>query len=174
MAQRNSPSRRIPGEPLAGILRTVAYQARYANRRRADVATITNKAAAAESAEAASDAGVALMAAPATMAEAMAQVSSERAHAELQQKEAAATPVAAPPELPRNDAATLQVGLDGSATWRYADRGSVPHVVATPVTAHASVATVSGRTATSVTVHVWGIAGLPLSGASVSVVALWP
>jgi hypothetical protein len=42
MAQRNSPSRRIPDSPLAGLLRTVAYQARYSDRRRADVPTITS------------------------------------------------------------------------------------------------------------------------------------
>lgn len=42
MAQRNSPSRRIPDSPLAGVLRTVAYQARYSDRRRADVPTITS------------------------------------------------------------------------------------------------------------------------------------
>lgn len=174
MAQRNSPSRRIPGEPLAGILRTVAYQARYSNRRRADVPTVTNAVAAREAADAAAGADVAALSAPMTEAEAMAQVEAERAYAELQQPEAAATRVAAGPELPRNDAATFQVDENGSATWQYDDRGTVPHVVATPATNQPAVATVSVRTATSTTVHVWDMAGQPVAGCFVCVAALWP
>ena len=174
MAQRNSPSRRIPGEPLAGILRTMAYQSRYSNRRRADVPTVTNAVAAAEAAAAEAGAGVAALAAPITEAEAMAQVEGERAYAELQQAEAVATRGAAAPELPRNDAATLQVDENGSATWQYDDRGTVPHVVATVVADQPAVATVAERTATAATVRVWDLTGQPVAGAFVSVAALWP
>lgn len=174
MAQRNSPSRRIPGEPLAGILRTVAYQARYSNRRRADVASITNSVAAAEAAQAATaSVSVAALATPATMAEAMAQVEADQFEAS-QQVEADATHVATLAELPRNDSATLQVDESGRATWQYDDRGSVPDVVATVMTDQPAVATVSARTATSATVHVWGLDGQPVPGAFASVAALWP
>ncbi|AKA61692.1 hypothetical protein SEA_YDN12_25 [Streptomyces phage YDN12] len=174
MAQRNTPARRIPGEPLAGILRTVAYQARYSNRRRADVPSITNAAASAESAEAAAGADTfATLDAPATLAEAMAQVEADRFEAS-QQSEAAATRVAAVPELPRDDAATLQVDENGRATWQYEDRGTVPHVVVTAATNQPAVATVSVRTHTSTTVHVWDLAGLPVPGCFVMVLARWP
>ncbi|ATN93765.1 hypothetical protein SEA_ABT2GRADUATEX2_24 [Streptomyces phage Abt2graduatex2] len=174
MAQRNSPSRRIPGEPLAGILRTVAYQARYANRRRSDIPTVTNPAAAAEVAEAAAaDAGVASLSGPATMAEAMTQVASERAYAELQQDAAVATFVAAA-DLPRNDAATLQADADGRVVWRYETRGSVPHVVATAVADQPVTATVAERGETSATLRVWDASGQPVAGASVCVAAFWP
>ncbi len=44
MAQRNSPSRRIPDNPLAGILRDLSQRARYSDRRRSsDVPTITSQ-----------------------------------------------------------------------------------------------------------------------------------
>lgn len=173
MAQRNSPSRRIPGEPLAGILRTVAYQARYANRRRSDTPTVTNAAAAAEAAEAAADAGVASLSGPATMAEAMTQVASERAYAELQQVDAVATFVAAA-DLPRNDAATLQADADGRVVWQYESRGSVPHVVATTVADQPVIATVAERDETSATLRVWDASGRPVAGAFVCVAAFWP
>ncbi len=173
MAQRNSPSRRIPGEPLAGILRTVAYQARYSNRRRADVPTVTNAVAAREAAEAAAGAGVATFDAPATMAEALA-LTATGPEPEASQVDVAATRVATGPELPRNDAATLQVDENGRATWQYDDQGTVPHVVATPATNQAAVATVSVRTATSTVVHVWDMTGQPVAGCFVCVAALWP
>ncbi|AKA61761.1 hypothetical protein SEA_MAIH_23 [Streptomyces phage Maih] len=175
MAQRNTPSRRIPGEPLAGILRTVAYQARYANRRRSDIPTVTNPAAASAAAAeaAAADAGVASLSGPATMAEAMTQVASERAYAELQQDAAVATFVAAA-DLPRNDAATLQADADGRAVWQYENRGSVPHVVATAVADQPATATVAERGETSATLRVWDALGQPVAGAFVCVAAFWP
>lgn len=167
MAQRNSPSRRIPGEPLAGILRTVAYQARYSNRRRANVVTVTNSAAAAESAEAAAGATVsaATLVAPATMASA-SQPMTESATLVA----AGAGDVA----QPLQNAATLMTDGDGRATWPYEDRGQVPHVVATVVADQPAVATVSDRTATAATVHAWDLTGQPVAGAFVSVVACWP
>lgn len=174
MAQRNSPSRRIPGEPLAGILRTVAYQARYSNRRRADVPSVTNAVASASAADAAADAGVAALSlvdsGPATMAEALALA----ARPPEADTETAATRVATDAELARNDAATLQVDENGRATWQYADHGTVPHVVATPATNQAAVATVSVRTETSTVVHVWDMTGQPVAGCFVCVAALWP
>lgn len=179
MAQRSSPGRRIPGDPLAGILRTVAFQARYSNRRRGDVPTVTSAVGQAASAEAA--AGVssmvlqsfALTATPETEDAAMARAATQPDQAEL----LTATDVATQPEpyeLPRNDAATFMVDENGSATWQYEDRGTVPHVVATAVADQPAVATISDRTATSVTVHVWDLTGQPVIGGTVSVAALWP
>lgn len=44
MAQRVSPARRIPENPLAGILRAVRQQARYSQRRRSsNVPTVTSQ-----------------------------------------------------------------------------------------------------------------------------------
>jgi hypothetical protein len=176
MAQRNSPSRRIPDEPLAGILRTVAFQARYSNRRRSDVPTITSRVGQAASAEAASVV-VGLMsqdepmaATPATMEEALATTETPPE----QPEKSAATRVATDIELPRNEAATLQVDGDGRATWQYEDRGTLPHVVATAVADQPAVATVSGVTATAVTVHLWDLTGQPVAGGHVSLTALWP
>lgn len=175
MAQRNSPSRRIPGEPLAGILRTVAYQARYSSRRRNDIPTVTNSAAAAESAAAESAAtGVALMAAPESMADAMAKAEAEQLHAELQQPEAFATLVAATPTMPDSGVALIVAVTGGRATLQYQDRGVVPSVVATVVADYPAVATVSELSATSATVHTWGMDGQRMPEATVTVVAMWP
>lgn len=173
MAQRNSPSRRIPGEPLAGILRTVAYQARYSNRRRTNVATVTNSVAAAESAEAAAATGVASLAAPATMAEALAMTATPP-ELETQQVSGGATRVATEDGMPGNAAATLTVNENGSATWQYEDHGTLPHVVASVVADQPAVATIDDRTATAATVRVWDLTGQPVPGALVSVIAHWP
>lgn len=171
MAQRNSPSRRIPGQPLAGILRTVAYQARYSNRRRSNVATVTNRAATAESAAvAAAASSVAVLSGPATPS--VAAVA-----AGAQPLTMAATGVAAENvavEQPLQVSAVLMVGGDGRATWRYEDRGTAPAVVATVDADQPAVATVSGRTATSVTVHVWDLSGQPVPGATACITACWP
>lgn len=171
MAQRSTPARRIPGEPLTGILRTVAYQARYSNRRRGDIPTITSSLGRAASAASAAVQGVnaivaqsvALNAAYETEAEALAR---SETPPDLKE-EVPATPVA-------NDAATLATDETGIATWTYDDRGAVPVVVATAVADQPAVATVSSLSATSATVHVWGLTGEPMAGALVSVVALWP
>lgn len=42
MAQRNNPARRVPGNPLAGIIRALNQQGRYAARNRPNVPTITS------------------------------------------------------------------------------------------------------------------------------------
>lgn len=43
MAQRNNPARRVPGNPLAGIIRALNEQGRYAARNRRNVPTITSQ-----------------------------------------------------------------------------------------------------------------------------------
>lgn len=174
MAQRSSPGRRIPGEPLSGILRNVAFQARYSDRRRTDIPSITNAAARVESANAATPA---TSFAVVSEAQIMSQAASEAAYAELQAAEADDAAVAsrvAGAELPRNDAATFETGPDGSATWLFEPRGSVPHVTATVVADRPAVATVSALTDAAATVTVWDLSGQPLPGATVTVAALWP
>jgi len=176
MAQRNSPSRRIPGQPLAGILRTVAYQARYSNRRRSDVTTVTNSAAAAVSAQAAAT-GATMSVAPESMASAMAKAEAVQVYAASQPSEGVATFVAAEGvavSQPLQDSAAFMVDGDGRATWQYEDRGTVPVVVATVDADQPAVATVSARTATAITVHVWDLSGQPVPGATVYVAARWP
>ena len=42
MAQRNNPIRRVPGNPLAGIVRALNQQSRYAQRRRNGAPTVTS------------------------------------------------------------------------------------------------------------------------------------
>lgn len=43
MAQRNNPANRVPDNPLAGVLRALNQQARYSDRRRTGVPTITSQ-----------------------------------------------------------------------------------------------------------------------------------
>lgn len=43
MAQRNNPARRVPGNPLAGIIRALNQQSRYAARNRRNVPTVTSQ-----------------------------------------------------------------------------------------------------------------------------------
>lgn len=172
MAQRNSPSRRIPDEPLAGIIRNVAFQARYSNRRRSDVETITSATGKTASAEAA--------AVSATLLQSAAQAATPQseadavAEAEVSQPQQSATYVATFSELPLHDAATLMMDDQGRATWQYEDRDALPVVVATVYDAQPALATISDRTVTSATVHVWDLTGQPVAGATVGVSARWP
>jgi hypothetical protein len=140
---------------------------------------VTNAVAAAASANAAATVSVAAAAAPESLADALARAELQQAvaDAELQQAQDVATPVAvmgAAPAPPLHEGATLMMDGDGRATWQYEDRGTVPVVVATAVADQPAVATVSGRTATAVTLHVWDLSGLPVPGATACVTALWP
>lgn len=45
MALRNNPARRVPDNPLAGIVRALNQQSRYAQRRRSGVPTVTSAVA---------------------------------------------------------------------------------------------------------------------------------
>lgn len=168
MAQRNSPSDRVPDQSLAGILRTLAYQARYSNRRRSDVPTITNRAATAVSAEVAAAASdVAALAAPATL-------SATAAPAEAQLMSAAATDVATGPIPEPATATVLITDENGRATWSYPDRGTVPVIVATVCGDRPAVATVIPWGESAATVYAWTLSGDSLPGATLCVAAHWP
>lgn len=155
MAQRNSPSRRVPDSPVAGLLRTLSYQARYANRRRRDVPTVTSITGqlATAQAEAAASGGAMPEPPPPEEPEAAAQ--------------RAATADAS--------AATLVMSKDGSATFAYEDRGSVPVVTATVVSTGPALATLSYVGPDAATVTVWNVeTGSVIPGATAHVSADWP
>lgn len=168
MAQRNSPSRRVPGEPLVGVLRNMAYQARYINRRRADVATVTNRAATAVSAEAAAAASeVTALAAP---------VMAATLSATVDEPVTSAATLVATADAPNPGTATLlRTDEHGRATLEYEDRGSIPVITATVIGNTPSVATVTPWGETAATVHVWTLPDLlPAVDVPVGVHVLWP
>lgn len=168
MAQRNSAGDRIPDQSLAGILRTLAYQARYSNRRRANVPSITNRAATAVSAEVAAAASdVAALAAPATL-------SATAAPAEEQLTSTAATGVATDPAPEPATATVLRTDEHGRATWSYPDRGSTPVITATVIGDRPAVATVIPWGESAATVYAWTLSGDALPGATLCVATHWP
>ena len=168
MAQRNSPSRRFPGEPLVGVLRNMAYQARYSNRRRADVATVTNRAATAVSAEAAAAASeVAALAAPA-MAATLSATADEPV--------TSAATLVATADAPKPGTATLlRTDENGRATLEYEDRGSTPVITATVIGDRPAVATVIPWGESAATVYAWTLPDLlPAVNVPVGVHVFWP
>ena len=172
MAQRNSPSRRIPGDPLAGILRTMAFQARYSNRRRGDIPTVTS--ATGQAASAAAEAGVMALVLQSEVATATPMTEEAALAGAQPAPQQAATFGATADELPRNDVVMLTTDKSGSATWTYGDRGGMPAITATVIADYAAIATISDWSATSVTVHVWYLDGQSVAGSTVQVSAQWP
>ncbi|AMD42770.1 hypothetical protein SEA_XKCD426_29 [Streptomyces phage Xkcd426] len=174
MAQRNNPARRIPDNPLAGIIRAINQQSRYSARRRSGVPTVTTSFA--DQTEAA------LMAAEgdqlAQQFAAPVAVPTEAQLAALQAAEvmafqldvAEAAPVAASQAF-ETLAATLVTDDTGAATFTYGPYASAPVVTVTAVAGVAVVATVETADGTAATVRAFGLSGARQAGVTVHVSA---
>ncbi len=173
MAQRTNPARRIPGNPLAGILRALSQQARYSDRRRSStVPTVLSDASAAAGGGATA---VELEQAASLFAEvAPPQSDAEETalaaefEAALRQAVIEAAPVAVSQVL-ETAAATAVTDGTGTATVTYGPYETAPVVVVTAVADIANTATVVRADGWSATVAVRDATGTAVTGATVAV-----
>lgn len=177
MAQRSNPARRIPGNPLAGILRSINQQSRYSQRRRSGIPTVTTPfAVAQQDAQAEAEAlAVALQfVAPAeVLTEEHLDALRVADTAAFQEDVAVASPVAAS-QVFDAVAATVVTDDTGAATFTYGPYDVAPVVTATPLSSVAAVATVETLDGVAATVRVFSLAGARLSGVTVHVTAFVP